>query len=135
MTAALAGLAAAVIGGITLFPRFGYIGVAAAIALSGWVGATALGVVLFRRKWLHLDRRAAGNLPRIAFATALMGVTIAGAVAAMTSLFPTLPASALGRLVELFVLVALGFIVYAAAIDRLGVAKFGEIHAAIRSSR
>ena len=91
MMAAFTGLAAAVIGGIVLFPRFGYIGVAAAIALSGWVGATALGVVLFRRKWLHLDHRAAGNLPRIAFATALMGVTIAVAVATMTSLFPSLP--------------------------------------------
>jgi putative peptidoglycan lipid II flippase len=135
MMAALTGLAAAVIGGIVLFPRFGYIGVAAAIALSGWVGASALGVVLFRRKWLHLDQRAAGNLPRIAFATALMGVTIAVAVAMMTSLFPSLPGSTLGRLVELFVLVALGFIVYATAIDRLGIAKFGDIKAALRTSR
>ena len=57
MLAALAGLAAAVAGGIALFPAFGYIGVAAAIALSGWVGAGLLGVLLYRRGWLRLDAR------------------------------------------------------------------------------
>ena len=35
MLAALGGFAAAVIGGVLLFPRFGYVGVAAAIAVSG----------------------------------------------------------------------------------------------------
>jgi len=134
MKAALTGLATAVIGGIVLFPRFGYIGVAAAIALYGWVGASVLGSVLYQRGWLHLDDRAAGNLPRIAFATAIMGVALAGGLAAMELSFPTLPTSALGRLVELIVLVAFGFVVYATSIDRLGVAKFGQITTAVRGN-
>jgi putative peptidoglycan lipid II flippase len=135
MKAALTGLAAAVIGGIVLFPPFGYIGVAAAIALSGWVGAGLLGVVLVKRAWLRLDRRAARNLPRITFATAVMGVTTAAGLAAMNRLFPGLPASALGRFIELSILVALGIVAYTAAIDRLGVAKLGQMIAAVRGNR
>ncbi len=46
MLAALCSLAAAVIGGLLLFPRFGYVGAAAAIAVSGWVGAALLGATL-----------------------------------------------------------------------------------------
>lgn len=132
MIAALTGLSAAVVGGIILFPRFGYIGVAAAIALSGWIGAGVLGVVLHRRGWLHLDARAARNLPRIAGATALMGVALAAGVAVMDGLFPALPDTALGRLVELVVLVAFGCAVYGAAVDRLGVMKIGAMIGALR---
>jgi putative peptidoglycan lipid II flippase len=134
MKAALAGLATAVAGGIALFPPFGYVGVAAAIAASGWVGAGLLGVVLIRRRWLGLDARAARNLPRIAIATAIMGASVAGGLAAMERLFPTLPASSLGRLVLLFALVVFGMLVYGAAVDRLGVAKCGRMFAAIRGS-
>src|SRR5205814_9069203 len=42
MLAALAGLAAAVAGALALFPAYGATGVAAAIAISRWVGATTL---------------------------------------------------------------------------------------------
>jgi putative peptidoglycan lipid II flippase len=132
MAAALTGLAAAVVGGIVLFPAFGYIGVAAAIALSGWVGAGSLGFILSRRGWLRLDDNAKRRLPRIAFATALMGVAVAGALSAADWLLPDLPASAVGRLELLFALVAVGMLVYGAAIDFLGVAKLRELVAAAR---
>jgi putative peptidoglycan lipid II flippase len=132
MAAALSGLVAAVAGGVLLFPPFGYIGVAAAIAASGWVGAALLGIALSRRGWLALDARAARNLPRIAIATAIMGATVATGHTAMAALAPTLPVSAPGRLVLLFVLVIVGMLIYAAAIDRLGVAKIGGLYAAIR---
>lgn len=132
MAAALAGLAAAVLGGIALFPAFGYVGVAAAIALSAWVGAGLLGFVLHRRGWLRLDRDAKRRLPRIALATALMGVAVAGALQAADWLLPDLPATAVGRLELLFALVGVGMVVYGAAIDLLGVAKLRALAAAAR---
>ena len=134
MTAALTGLAAAVAGGIVLFPAFGYIGVAAAIALSGWVGAGLLGFVLRRRGWLRLDGDAKRRLPRIALATALMGIAVAAVLHAAEWLLPQLTASAVGRLELLFVLVAVGLLVYGAAIDLIGVIKLRALAAAVRQS-
>ncbi len=131
MLAALVSLAAAVAGGIVLFPAFDFVGVAAAIALSGWIGAGLLGAVLYRRNWLRLDLQATRNLPRIAGATAIMGVAVAGALAVVEMLLPVLSASPVGRLVVLFALVGIGTAVYAAAIDGLGVAKLAELREAI----
>jgi putative peptidoglycan lipid II flippase len=135
MKAALTGLAAAVAGGIALYPTFDYVGVAAAIALSGWVGAALLGAVLYRRGWLRLDTHAAFNLPRIAGATAIMGGAVTSGLAVVDLLLPTLAASAVGRLVVLFFLVAIGVIVYAAALDGLGVIRLADLVAAVRRAR
>src|SRR4029079_6169107 len=76
MLAALTGLAAAIIGGVLLFPRLGYIGVATSIAVSGGVGAGLLGVLLFRRRWLRIDAEARRRLPRICLATIAMAVGV-----------------------------------------------------------
>jgi putative peptidoglycan lipid II flippase len=133
MFAALTGLATAVAGGIALYPAFDYVGVAAAIALSGWVGAGLLGLVLYRRGWLRLDAAASRNLPRIAGATAIMGAGVAGSLALVDMLPPELADSGAGRIVVLFVLVGIGTVIYAVAIDRLSVIKLGELRAAIRS--
>jgi putative peptidoglycan lipid II flippase len=132
MFSALTGLVAAVLGGIALYPAFGYVGVAAAIALSAWVGAGLLGVVLFRRGWLRLDRKAKWRLPRIALATALMGLAVAASLSGAEWIVPNLPATGAGRLELLFALVAIGMAVYAAAIDLLGIAKLRELAAAAR---
>jgi putative peptidoglycan lipid II flippase len=135
MTAALAGLAAAVAGGLALFPAFGTVGVAAAIALSAWVGAALLGFLLQRRGWLRLDADARRQLPRIAGAVVIMGAAVAGGLLIADLSFPALAGSALSRLGVLLALVALGVLVYGAAIDRLGVAKIGRLLAAMRQSR
>ena len=132
MAAALCGLAVAIAGGLLLFPRAGYVGAVAAIALSGWVGAAVLGVALYRRGWLRLDSGAARNLPRIVVATVVMGAAVAGGVMAGHGLFPALAVSAVGRLTLLAVLVALGLAIYAAALDILGVAKLRHLIAALR---
>ena len=132
MLAALVGLAAAVAGGIVLYPAFDYVGVAAAIAGSAWVGAGLLGVTLYRRGWLRLDRSAARNLPRIALASAIMGGGVAGSLALVNMLPPALIDTGVGRIVVLFVLVAVGVAIYVAAIDGLGVAKLAELRAAVR---
>jgi putative peptidoglycan lipid II flippase len=132
MLAALCGLAAAIVGGVFLFPRYGHIGAAAAFAASGWVGAAMLGAVLYRRRWLRLDNDARRRLPRIVVATVLMGAAVAyGAVVALR-LFPAAEASSSGRLALLAVLVTLGAAIYAAALHVLGVAKLKEIVAEIR---
>jgi putative peptidoglycan lipid II flippase len=133
MLAALCGLAAAIIGGVLLFPHYGHTGVATAFGLSGWIGAAVLGSVLRRRGWLRLDREARRRLPRIAIATVAMGIAVGcGAVAALR-LFPAAETSSFGRLFMLLGLVTLGIVIYGAALHALDVAKLREIAAEIRT--
>jgi len=132
MLAALTGLAAAILGALLLFPHYGHVGVAAAIALSGWVGATLLGLILYRRGWLRLDASGWRRLPRILLATAIMGAVVGYALTTGHALFPALAASSLGRLGLLIVLVTLGVAVYLGALQWLGVAKLKDIIASVR---
>jgi putative peptidoglycan lipid II flippase len=129
MVAALAGLAAAIAGGALLFPRFGHVGVAAAIAISGWVGAGLLSVILYRRRWLRLDADARRRLPRMGIATIIMAVAISYAA---YTIGPTGPASSLGRLLSLAALVLLGVTIYLASLQLLGAVKLGALAAALR---
>ena len=132
MAAALTGLVAAVIGGVVLYPAFDFVGVAAAIAMSAWIGAALLGTVLYRRGWLRLDHEARHRLPRIALATAMMGLAIAGGLTTAEMLLPHLQATAVGRLALLFALVAIGMVAYGTALHALGVTKVRELAAAVR---
>ena len=131
MLAALAGLATAVAGALVLFPHYGHVGVAAAIAISGWVGAALLGAILARRGWLRCDRAAARRLPRIVAATLIMGMVIFAA----HDLSASLPGASgsLARLALLVVLVALGLAVYLASLELLGVARLRDLVAAVRA--
>ena len=131
MLAALAGLATAVAGALVLFPHYGHVGVAAAIAISGWVGAALLGAILARRGWLRCDRGAARRLPRIVAATLIMGMVIFAA----HDLLASLPGASgsLARLALLVVLVALGLAVYLASLELLGVARLRDLVAAVRA--
>jgi putative peptidoglycan lipid II flippase len=129
MFAALIGLTTAVVGGLLLFPRFGHVGVAAAIGISGWVGALVLNFILGRRGWLGLDADARRRLPRIALATIVM----AGVVASVThALGSAEPVSSFGRLVVLAALVMVGIGVYLATLQLLGVMKLKQLAAAVR---
>ena len=133
MFAALCGLVAAIVGGVLLFPHYGHIGAAAAFAASGWVGAAVLGTIVYRRGLLRLDREARRRLPRIAVATAAMGLAIGFSTLAVLRLFPAAEASSFGRLIMLLALVLLGLVVYGAVLHMLGVAKLREIASEIRS--
>jgi putative peptidoglycan lipid II flippase len=132
MIAALCGLAAAIVSGILLFPHYGHVGVAAAIAVSGWIGATLLGGILTARKWLRLDPIAVRRLPRIMLATLAMGAIVAYGPVAGDMLFPALAMSSLGRLILLAVLVTLGIAVYLAALQILGVTKLKDLVVSVR---
>jgi putative peptidoglycan lipid II flippase len=128
MYSALCGLAAAIAGGMILFPQYGPTGVAAAIAISGWVGASLLGAVLYWRRWLRLDNDARRRLPRIVLATIVMAAVVAYPTYALGT-----PATSLGRLELLAALVALGVAVYASALHMFGVAKLKDIAAALHT--
>ena len=130
MLTALAGFAAAVIGGVLLFPRLGYVGVAAAIAASGWVGAGLLGTLLFRRRWLRIDADAWRRLPRICLAT----IAMAAAVGFANHAIGAGVASSAARLAILAALVTLGIAVYFAVLQMLGVVTLKELTALQRRS-
>ena len=133
MLAALCGLAAAIFGGVLLFPHYGHIGVAVAFAASGWVGAAVLGSILFRRRWLQLDNGARRRLPRIVLAAAIMGAAVASGAAIADRLFPMAGSSSSGRLAFLIVLVTLGLAIYAAALRALRIASLKDLLADIRA--
>jgi putative peptidoglycan lipid II flippase len=129
MLAALVGLTTAIVGGILLFPRFGHIGVAAAIAISGWVGACVLNFILRRRAWLSIDDDARRRLPRIILATVVMAAAVAFATQVLT---PAETMSSFARFAVLAALVAFGIAVYLAALQLLGAIKLADLAAAVR---
>ena len=120
MWAALAGLASTVALAFALFPSYAQVGVAAAIALSGWVGASLLGIALWRRGWIAFDPAVGRRLAGILIAAAVMGAVIMAADALFNSGFDP-QGSALGRLVRLAALVLLGLLVYLSTLQALGV--------------
>jgi putative peptidoglycan lipid II flippase len=120
MYTALCGLAAAVTGAVVLFPRYGIVGIAGAIALSGWVGATLIAVTLLRRGWLRLEGAALHRLPRLLLATAIMGSLIAGGDALAAS-WLDMAGSQLARIASLGLLVVFGLGVYLLALQAFGV--------------
>jgi len=130
MLAALAGLAAAILGGVLLFPRFGYVGVAAAIAVSGWVGTGVLGTLLFRRRWLRIDADARRRLPRICLAT----IAMAAVVSYTNHVIGAGGESSAARLVIPAALVTIGAAVYFAALRLLGVITLKELAVLQRKS-
>lgn len=133
MLTSLCGLAAAIALGLLLFPHYGHVGVAAAVALSGWIGGGLLGLVLLRRGRLRLDDVARMRLPRILLATATMGLCVEGARTLGHRLLPQATVGWEGRLVLLIALVLLGLAVYGLALRVLGVISGKALLAAIRN--
>jgi putative peptidoglycan lipid II flippase len=131
MYTALCGLAAAVTGALILFPRYGHVGIAGAIALSGWVGATLLAAILWRRGWLRIEVEAWRRVPRIILATLVMGASIAG-MNAMLASWLNLSGSSLVRVAALGLMVATGLILYLGCLQALGVASARFLLRAIR---
>jgi putative peptidoglycan lipid II flippase len=127
MLTALAGLATAVVGALLLFPAYGHVGVAAAIALAGWVGASLLGIVLARRRWLAGDRDLARRLTGIVMAAAAMGAAVYGLKVVLGG-----QTSTIGRIAALAALVATGLVTYGMALQLFGVARLSALLAAVR---
>ncbi|MFL6797163.1 MAG: murein biosynthesis integral membrane protein MurJ [Xanthobacteraceae bacterium] len=132
MLAALLGLGTALAASIAWFPRYGYVGVAGAIAVSAWVGATMMTAVLWQRRWLHLPALATRRLARILVAAAIMAVAILLMRHLLTS-WPRLHASHLGRLTLLLLVVPAGLTIYLAALEALGVAHLRDLWRGMRA--
>ncbi|MBV9236165.1 MAG: murein biosynthesis integral membrane protein MurJ [Xanthobacteraceae bacterium] len=131
MWAALAGLASTVVLAFALFPSYAQVGVAAAIGLSGWVGASLLGVALWRRGWIALDPSAGRRIVAILIAAVVMGTVIMAADRLFSFGFdPQGPV--LGRLVRLAALVLLGLLVYLSTLQALGIVRVGALLRSIR---
>jgi putative peptidoglycan lipid II flippase len=126
MLAALAGLAVAIGGALLLFPIYGHVGVAAAIAAAGWVGAILLGIVLARRRWLAGDRDLGRRLAGIVLAAVAMDAVLV----ALRWLLP-FPDGTIARLGVLAILVATGLATYAVALQVFGVTRLSALLAAI----
>ena len=129
MRAALLGFVIALIGSLALLPILGHVGIAVAIAVSGWATAGVLGFLIARRIGFSLDAEAQRRLPRIAFAVVVMGVALEGA---KTTLAPWLGSASSARLLALSVLVSGGLAVYAGLLHVLGVARLHDLFNAMR---
>jgi putative peptidoglycan lipid II flippase len=131
MITALCGLTAAAIGAWVLFPSLGHVGIAAAIAGSGWIGAALLGAILLRRRWLALDAAARRRLPLLVVAAVVMAAAIYGGHVALAATFD-IAGSTPRRLGTLAALVVAGLAVYAATLEAFGIASLAAIAASLR---
>lgn len=131
MLAAATGLAAATAGALMLFPTYGHVGIAAAIAISGWVGAVLMSIILVRRRWLKIGHDTWRRLSWIVLAAIVMSLAILAARASFASI-PALSASPLARIGTLALLVTIGLAVYIACLQSFGVARLRDIIVAVR---
>ncbi|MGZ3411203.1 MAG: murein biosynthesis integral membrane protein MurJ [Xanthobacteraceae bacterium] len=129
MWCALAGLTLATTLSLLLFPHYGHVGIAAAIAASGWVGALLLLTILWRRGWLAVEPGIWRRLTGIVLAATIMAGVIESGDALLS---PVLFANSVGRLTLLALLVSAGLAVYLATLQMLGIAKLRELLASVR---
>jgi putative peptidoglycan lipid II flippase len=94
LRAALIGFVVAIAGSLGFMPLFGHVGIAAAVAFSGWVSAAILAVAVSRKIGFMVDHTARHRLPRIVAAALAMAVAVIAARIA-------LPPLGLGSLVVL----------------------------------
>jgi putative peptidoglycan lipid II flippase len=130
MRASLIGFIVAIVGSLVLMPVFGHVGVALAVALSGWFSAGLLGFLIARRIGFGVDAQARRRLPRIAIAAVLMGL---GVEAAHWLLGPWLGAGTTVaiRALALAGLIGLGLAAYAALLWMMQVISPRELVRAV----
>lgn len=126
MLAALAGLAATCVVATLAFPRYGHVGIAGAIALSGWVSALLLTIILRQRGWITITPRSWLRVLGIAGSAMLMGILLMVAMAMAASQFG-LPVSFIGRLVWLALLIGIGITAYLLSLRLLGIADVRQL--------
>lgn len=110
-----------------VFSRFfGHVGIAAAVSVAAWLNAIQLGLSLHRRGFFQIDARLWTRLPRMLFASALMGLLLVIALKVAGPAF--VPGSGLGgRILALMSLCILGSSAYFAAATFIGAMKLAEL--------
>jgi len=114
---------------LILMQFLAHVGVAIALSVAGWTQALALLVLLARHGHFRLDRRAVGNIPRIAAATLGMAAVL---VALRLALAPALSGPPALRLAALAGLIAAGAVAFGALILALGVTGWRELRGQLR---
>jgi len=113
---------------VALMQVIAHAGIALATALSAWINALALGVLLHRRGFFTTDARLRRRVPRIVGAAALMGA----ALWFLEGLLASPLAGALWqRIGALAVLVIAGFVLYCVLAHLFGAARLGELRKAL----
>ena len=114
---------------LLLMQFLAHVGVAIALSAAGWMQALTLLVLLRRHGHFRFDRRASGNIPRIAAATLAMAGLVWGL---RYVLAPALAGPAVERVGALAGLIAAGVITFAALILVLGVTDWRELRGRLR---
>jgi putative peptidoglycan lipid II flippase len=130
MHATLLGLAVAVVGSVALFPLWHHVGVAVAIALSGWATALMLGLQIARRIGFSVDAAARRRLPRILVAAVGMGFAITATWMNIAAWYTDHGRGAQAAMLVL--LVAIGLASYGLLLRLLGVADMRDLAAVAR---
>jgi putative peptidoglycan lipid II flippase len=121
---AIAALAANLVLTLVLMQFLAHVGIALATSAAGWINASALLVLLVRRRHFGLDARARRNLPRIAAAALGMGVLLMllreALGAALVSAVPV-------RIAALAALVAAGLVIFGLMALALGITDWREL--------
>jgi putative peptidoglycan lipid II flippase len=125
MLTALAGLATSAVGAVLLFPLYGHVGIAAAISACGFVSAVLLGLILLRRRQLHVDSDFRRRMAIIIAATVLMAAGLVGPRAWLA--LPEGGHSTIRAFGVMLVLVLCGLGVYAAVLRMFGLIRISEI--------
>ncbi len=117
---------------LALMGPFKHLGIAAATAISAWLNAALLAVILKRRGHFAADSRLRGRIPRIAIATAAMTALL---VAGEWLLADALSAGGLTEALSLAALVAGGLGAFTALALLTGAATWADIRDMARDRR
>lgn len=119
---------------LILMGPLGHVGIAVATALSAWLNAGLLWLVLKRRGHLVVDARLKTRLPRIGAAALGMGLAVFGGTLMVSSVFGTLfgadgtaAAAELPRALALAVLIGVGGLVYGGLLLVTGGAALADL--------
>ena len=123
LRAALAAIVANIVIALALSPFIGFVALALAGTLSGWLNVGILAIGLRRRGAFGPDARLRKRAPRILLASALMAVALAAT---------PLPDGGLGRFGALLALCILGAAVYGLAGRALGAFAIADLKSALR---
>lgn len=116
---------------LILFPYLKHVGIAIATSIAGWANALLLGYTLNRRGLLAFDQQLQTRLPRIALASAAMGIVLYGLT---PYLAPYLEISngLFVRASTLVAIVACGCLTYALSAQLTGAATLNSLKAGLR---
>ncbi len=114
---------------LSLMPLLAHVGIALAAAVSAWVNAGALAILLYRRGLLVPDGRLKNRLLLIVLSSSAMAVALWLAV---RGLAPWLVAGSFQGIVALALIVVVGLAVYGVLAQLLGVMRWAEMRALLR---